>query len=172
MADTKRPSSYQQLVQKVTPSFTGSKSTESELDALLGSLSRADAGGEKPAPPPKVDRIQQLRELVMNELIPAFVQLVDKYAAHGISMDMDASNLLQGGREIRFEFRLGDFRTQLAGTATSDTIAFQETRYHPHMRGELVSGPMLSLRRLDVNTFREFICERLTILARSATKRG
>lgn len=171
MPDPKQPSNYQQLIKKMAPSSSGAKTTESELDALLGSLHRQEQRAEAPAPAAKVDRIQQLRELVMNELIPAFVELVDKYAPRGISMDMDASNLLQGGREIRFEFRLGDYRTQLAGTATSDTIAFQETRYHPSMRGELVSGPMLSLRRLDANLFREFICERLTILARSAMRK-
>lgn len=171
MPDSKQPSSYQQLIKKVTPPLTGGKSTESELDALLGSISKAEQNSEMPAPAAKIDRIQQLRELVMNELIPAFVELVDKYAPRGISMDMDASNLLQGGREIRFEFRLGDYRTQLAGTATSDTIAFQETRYHPNMRGEIVSGPMLSLRRLDANMFRQFICERLTILARGAMRK-
>lgn len=171
MPEDKQPSSYQQLIKKVTPSATGAKTTESELDALLGSISRAEQRAETPAPAAKIDRIQQLRELVMNELIPAFVELVDKYAPRGISMDMDASNLLQGGREIRFEFRLGDYRTQLAGTATADTIAFQETRYHPNMRGEIVSGPMLSLRRLDANMFREFICERLTILARGAMRK-
>ncbi len=171
MPDPKQPSNYQQLIKKMAPSSSGAKTTEGELDALLGSLHRQEQRTEAPAPSAKVDRIQLLRELVMNELIPAFVELVDKYAPRGISMDMDASNLLQGGREIRFEFRLADYRTQLAGTATSDPIAFQETRYHPSRRGELVSGPMLSLRRLDANLFREFICERLTILARSAMRK-
>jgi hypothetical protein len=172
MPDPKPSSNYQQLVKRVTPTFSNGKSAESELDALLSNSARNEARAEKNVPQPKVDRIQQLRELVMNELIPAFVELVDKYAPRGISMDMDASNLLQGGRDIRFEFRLGDYRLQLAGTATPDTIAFQETRYHPNMRGEIVSGPMLSLRRLDVNLFREFVCERLAILARSAMRKS
>ena len=171
MTESKPTNSYQQLVKKTTPISASGRSTENDLDALLKNMSRQEQQSADAAPVAKVDRIQQLRELVMNELIPAFVDLVDKYAASGISMDMDASNLLQGGREIRFEFRLGDYRMQLAGTVTSDTIAFQETRYHPNMRGEIMSGPMLSLRRLDANLFRDFICERLTVLARSVIRK-
>lgn len=171
MTPPRQPTNYQQLAQKIPPPPSSGRTTENELDVLLGALARQDA---RPGSPPveKVDPIQQFRVLVMNELIPAFVELVNKYAARGVSMDMDASNLLKGGRDICFEFRLGDYRTQLTGTVMSDTIAFQETRYFPHVRGELVSGPMLSLRRLNAQSFREFVCDRLAILARTAMRKA
>jgi hypothetical protein len=117
------------------------------------------------------DPIQAFRELMVNELVPSFVELGDKYSASGISMQMDASGFLEGGREVRFDFGIGDYRTQLHGTVTTEAIAFHETRYAPDLHGELLSGPMLRLKGLDAEAFRKFICERLTILLRGAMRR-
>ncbi len=103
--------------------------------------------------------------------MPIFVELMEKYSTSGISMHMDASNFLQGGREISFEFGLGEYRAHLLGTVTTEAIAFHETRYNPEVQGELVSGPMLRLRNLTGETFRNFICERLTTLLRYAMRR-
>ena len=122
--------------------------------------------------PKKLDKIDALRTLLKTELIGVFVELMEKYSKTGVSMDMDASNFLEGGREIRFEFGVGECRTELLGTVTNDAIAFHEVRHNPHVRGELVSGPMLRLRNLDASAFREFICERLTILLRDAMPRA
>ncbi len=72
---------------------------------------------------------------------------------------------------MRFEFGIGECRTQLHGTVTTEAIAFHETRYNPDVQGELLSGPMLRLRALDGDVFRSFVCERLTILLRDATRR-
>ena len=51
------------------------------------------------------DRIQRLRALTVTELIPAFDELKEKYAVSEVSMDMDASNFLDGGRGIEFHFQ-------------------------------------------------------------------
>ncbi len=110
------------------------------------------------------DRIQRLRALTVTELIPAFDELKEKYAASEVGMDMDASNFLDGGRGIEFHFQVGDYRTKLAGTVTSEAVAFHETRPSPDMEGEVVSGPMLRLHRLNARAFKEFICERLAVL--------
>ena len=87
-------------------------------------------------------------------------------------MQMDASNFLQGGREISFEFGIGKHRVKLQGTVTNEAIAFHETRYSPNVRGELMSGPMLRTRNLDAQPFREFVCERLPVLLRQAMRRA
>ncbi len=118
------------------------------------------------------DPIEALREMMLKEFIPVFLQLMDKYSKAGITMQMDASDFLQGGREIRFEFGIGKYRVHLAGTVTPEAIAFHETRYAPDVRGELISGPMLRMRGLSVKTFRDFVCERLTVLLRTAMRRG
>lgn len=115
----------------------------------------------------KPDLIEQLRELTRAELIGTFADLRDKYSRAGICMRMDASDLLSGGREINFELAHGEYRLNLFGTVTSESIAFRETRYTPTVDGELTSGPKIRLKHLNAEMFRNFICERLAILLRA-----
>ena len=144
-----------------------SRNTESELDSLMPILKKQDADGLGSGKSSTSERLQALRDLMLKKLIPVFVELVEKYSDAGFTMQMDASNFLEGGREIRFEFGIGDFRTELLGTVTTEAIAFHETRYSPNIHGDLISGPMLRLHTLNSTTFRDFVCERLLIIARS-----
>ena len=173
MSSPPKASQYGQLVKETTPDESASPAlcAEEELDALLRLIKKREEESENTGGSVKPDPIRQLREKVINELVPVFVELVEKYGKTGISMQMDASNLLEGGREIRFEFGINEHRAQLLGTATSDVIAFHETRHSPEVHGELVSGPMLRMRTLTAETFRNFICERLTLLLRAAIRR-
>lgn len=163
------PTTYQQLVASLKPLATKPQSVESQLDKLLVAVAERKARETEIKPP--VEPIQLLREQVVREMIPVFVELVEKYSTHGISMQMDASSLLEGGRELAFEFGMGDYRIQLQGTVTNDSIAFHEVRNSPDVQGQLVAGPMLRLRRLDAEAFREFVCDRLTVLIRFAARR-
>lgn len=159
---------YQQLVQdSLPPEPPPQRSAESELDALIGVMAKRGVTIASVAADPLI----RLRSLMLNELVPEFVDLVDKYSQTGASLQMDASNFLEGGREVKFEFALGDYRFQLHGTVTSEGIAFHETRYCPDLHGELATGPMLRLHGLDRSVFREFVCERLTHLIRAALRR-
>lgn len=142
---------------------------EEELDSLIAVLKEREQ--EVTRDTGKPDPIAKLREMTIREFVPVFVELAEKYQQAGFSMQMDASNFLQGGREITFEFGLGEHRMQLMGTVTTEAIAFHETRYSPDVAGELVSGPMLRLRRLDGQAFRNFVCQRLTLLVRSVGRR-
>jgi hypothetical protein len=171
LAKPQTPTTYQELVRQAQPPVREAKTPETELDGLIKMLTerRDKAGQAEGATVP--DPIQALRENTINEFIPIFVELVEKYSASGIMMEMDASNLLQGGRDIKFEFAIGEFRSQLQGTATTEAIAFHETRCAPDIRGELTSGPMLRLRNLTGQVFRDFVCERLAILMRTALRR-
>lgn len=144
---------------------------EDDLDIMLNTYQERERKALESGPPKEPDKIEVLRMLLKTELIGVFVALMEKYSKTGISMDMDASNFLEGGREIRFEFGVGECRTQLIGTVTEEAIAFHEVRHNPQVRGELISGPMLRLRNLDATTFREFICERLNVLLRDAMPR-
>jgi hypothetical protein len=150
------------------------KGAEKELDNLLELLKRKaeeSAAGAEAVVIPERDPLQSLREITVNELVPVFTELVEKYSKAGISMQMDASNLLEGGREIRFEFSIGEYRARLDGTATSEGIAFHQTRYSPDCHGELSAGPMLRSRHLNAMSFREFVCDRMTLLLRSVLRR-
>ena len=141
--------------------------TEAELDSIVSAIKERESGSLPGARGNQPGRIQTLRKLMLEELIPVFVELVEKYSSAGFTLQMDASNFLEGGREIRFEFGIGDSRTDLLGTITTEAIAFHETRYNPNVQGELISGPMLRLHTLDAETFRNFVCERLLVLARA-----
>ena len=172
MATSYGSNTYRKLVEQVKPPPPPSPPTpENELDILVAAMKEREQREAGKYGALKPDALRTLRELLIMELVPAFVELVEKYSRSGISMQMDASNFLEGGREIRFEFGIGEHRTQLLGTVTAESIAFHETQYSPNMRGELVSGPMLRLRTLDVQVFRDFVCERLTRLVRSCTRR-
>jgi hypothetical protein len=165
------PTTYQQLVQSLKSHAPKPQTSEAHLDNLLATIQERERRAREEASKPLPDPIQTLRELVVQELIPVFVELVEKYAENGISMQMDASNLLAGGRELAFEFGMAGCRMQLQGTVTQDSIAFHEVRHSPEVQGQLMAGPMLRQRHLDANTFREFICDRLTMLLRFAGRR-
>lgn len=170
MSPPPKQPAYKEFVAKTTALPPAPKrKVEDEVDGLLTALRQREQ--EAAAVPDKQDPLTILRRLTVNEFVPAFVELVEKYSKSGVSMQMDASNLLEGGREIKFEFALGEFRTQLHGTATSDGIAFHETRYSPGSHGELATGPMLRYRALNANSFREFVCSQLASLIRNAMRK-
>ena len=167
----RRPSAYRSLTEPPAKVPEPKQALPEEiLDTLLTGLNRCKpdqglaAGNSN-------DPIQNLRGITLNELVPTFVELVEKYSETGISMQMDASSFLEGGREIKLEFGLQGHRLQMLGTVTTEAIAFHETRHSPEVHGELVSGPMLRMRTLTAETFRNFICERLTLLLRAAIRR-
>jgi len=163
-------SSYRDLVERTKLPDPPRQSSEGELDNLVAAL-----GERKPIatadPSLKPDHVQRARQLFADELVPLFHELREKYADAGVTLEMDVENFLGGGREIRFRFEMGGHCAELDGVVTDEAIAFQETRHAPHLGGELVSGPMLRLRRLTAPVFREFICERLTVLVRTALRK-
>ena len=163
--------SYKELVAKTQVPPPPQRTAERALDNLLQALEERERAPKHPAKLAAPDPISTLRELVVNELVPTFVELVEKYARPGVSLQMDASSLLEGGREMRFEFGVGEYRSQLQGTVTADAIAFHEVRFTPDIDGQLAAGPMLRLKQLNAKTFREFVCERLSILIRAAARR-
>lgn len=173
LAEQHASTSYRELVERssVPPNPPSACKPEEELDSLIATLQARQKHGGDESGALTPDPIQWLREMTIKEFVPIFVELAEKYSHSGISMQMDASSLLQGGREIKFEFGIQEYRTQLHGIATTEAIAFHETRHSPDVSGELVSGPMLRLRGLTGEVFRDFICERLTIMLRGAMRR-
>jgi len=147
------------------------RSAESDLDVLLASFKQKGSDGNGGEVAVAQDPIQALREQIIRDLIPCFLELVEKYGRSGVQLQMDASNLLDGGRELKFEFSIGEYRSELIGTVTSDVIAFHEVRSAPDIHGQLLAGPMLRLKQLSPKTFREFVCERLAMLLKQASRR-
>ena len=152
------------MAKNLTTTPPPAPSPEEELDTLLANL--GGQSDEAMSATGKTEPLQGLRDLMGNELIPVFAQLIEKYEPSGIYMRMDVSQFLEGGREVQWEFSVGNHRAVLHGTVTTEAIAFHETRYSPTVNGELISGPMLRLRGLNAQIFRQFVCQRLTVLLR------
>ncbi len=108
MSTQPNPNSYRELVHRTLPAAGAqARNAEDELDSLIVFLRDRQKATDGEDGVLKPDAVQALRKLTINELIPVFVELVEKYSIAGISMQMDASNLLEGGREIKFEFGVG-----------------------------------------------------------------
>ena len=163
-------SAYWDLIQHRQPARRPQRSAETVLEGLLHQYERAQQPPEPDVEPDKIDRVEALRFMMTEQLIPAFEEMKQKYLAKGMRMRLDVEAFLRGGRELDLEFELGPWRSRLHGTVTSEAIAFHESRYRENIPGEFTSGPALRMRHLNVDTFRAFICERLTLLVRTALR--
>ncbi len=162
---------YQQLIERTKPPVPVEQTTENDLDRLLTTIAERARRDNVQKTAPKLDPLILLRDKVVKELVPTFVELVEKYGQGGVAMQMDASNLLEGGRELNFEFAFSGHRMELQGTVVTDAIAFHEVRHAPDLQGQMVAGPMLRLKTLSCKTFREFVCGRIMVLIRLAHRR-
>lgn len=171
MNSSLRPSRYGKLIQQSNSSSRRRISATEELDRLVNRMDQGPNQQVDASLGLKADPVETLRAQVIDEFAPAFQELVDKYAPSGISLELDASDFLSGGRTIKMTFKHGEHRSMLEGTVTSDMVAFLETRYSPSCDGQLLRGPALRLRGLTVEKFREFVCQRLAILLKLAIKR-
>lgn len=171
--DSQPPESFGRLVRRTSPAAPSQHPcAEEKLDVLLDSVDTPQPPGKRGTTrphPPSV--IENARRLTLNELVPVFVELMEKYSSLRISLHMDASNFLEGGREIILEFGFGECRTKLVGTVTTSAIAFHVRKQNPDVHGELLSSCKINLRTLTADTFREFVCERLVILVRDYKRR-
>lgn len=170
MSEATSTTRYRKLVERTARDGRRHRSPAEEVDRLIRKLhdgTREQGGADPEFPPSPID---QLRRLARDELIPTFHALAVQYAASDIAMTIDASNFLAGGRTLRMTFRHGEFRSELEGTVTEDCVAFVEVKYSPVCQGHLGDGPALRLRRLNQETFRDFVCHRLALLLRAALR--
>jgi hypothetical protein len=141
-----------------------------DLDTLIAMYQERKARAARD-PDPKPDPIEKLRTQMMSELIPTFNAVAVKYAPAGFTMRLDAMDFLAGQRELRLDLTFGDARHELIGTITPEFIAFQEVHYEGDVTGQIRSGPSIRLRTLTADGFRDFLCERLAMMVRTALRR-
>ena len=170
MANSNQPTDYQALVRQCRPKKTPPKTVEENLDALLDLHQKREAEKHEPGHDAKASALDQLRRQMRRELIPAFEDLRQKYALSGIIMAMDAEDFCAGGVKVLVEVTYDVYGMRLEGTVTPAGIAFHEARFSNKVRGVLTTGPMLRARNLTKQRFREFICERIGQLVRSAMR--
>jgi hypothetical protein len=171
MSTPAKPTQYQALLQKCQPQQQARKSGEQQLDALLQAQQRRSGAAEDGPAQEALSPLDQLRRQMREQLLPVFNELRGKYEPSGILMAIDADDFLAGGVQLAIEVRYDIHGMRLEGTATPSGIAFHETRFSDNIPGVVTTGPMLSARNLSGQTFREFICDRIGQLVRSALRR-
>jgi hypothetical protein len=147
----------------------------SPLEATLDSLLAPAADKQKTQqgdkePQPEVSPLDQIRETFGECLLPLVDKINARYADKEISVSLDASDFLNGGRGVLIEIEYRDHRIRLEGTAMPDAIAFQEMRYVSDLGGTVVAGPMLRRRHLTEEGFSDFIYQRVIALVKAANK--
>lgn len=167
MSASQRQSKYTALQQQARTTSIRGRDQEGTLDALLVAY-QEKRERERETVVQQQDPIDELRVRMTQELIPAFRELAEKYAERGVSLKLDASLFLSGERELQVELAFDGIRVELHGTVTTEAIAFRQIRYEGDLGGQLASGPALRVRTLDASRLREFVCERLAMLVRSA----
>ncbi len=168
-----KPTEYQNLIRQCRTRKRAPMSPEQQLDALLVTKQRLEK--ERSVKAGRADSaaaaLSDLRGQFRDELAPVFSDLQSKYESAGVDMAMDAEPFLSGGTELLIEVAYGDYGLRMAGTATRDGIAFRESQFANDVSGVATTGPMLRARTLTGVVFREFLCERISQLVRSAMRR-
>jgi len=143
---------------------------EDQLDDLLDKVEekRANRGLEHQESEP--DAVDVFRGLMRQVFIPVFETLRGKYAPKGIAMELDADEFLGGGPSLRIKFSYGDLTMDLDGTVMRGGVAFYIVRGVGNNKGAVVSGPMLRIRNLTAQDFREFIVDHLSQLIKDALR--
>lgn len=154
------------------PSPGKPQSTEGKLDGLLKRYrQRLPPPRSKTAVDPS-DPLEELRERFRIELVPAFLEVVDKYGPQGIQLHLDVGRFLAGGSEILIDIAFESSGIRLLGTVLANRIAFQVTRYTNNVGPAISSGPSLQTRNLSGRRFRDFLCEHISDLVRSALRQA
>ncbi len=131
---------------------------------------RASQGFEQRESEPDV--VDVFRGMMRQVYMPIFETLRGKYASKGISMELDADEFLGGGPSLRIKFSYGDLTMDLDGTVMRGGVAFYIVRGVGSKKGALVSGPMLRIRNLTAENFREFIVGHLSQLIKDAIRQA
>jgi hypothetical protein len=145
---------------------------EDQLDALLNKVEEKRANRELEPQEREPDAIDVFRGLMRQVYIPVFETLSEKYASKGISMELDADEFLGGGPSLRIKFSYGELTMDLDGTVMRGGVAFYIVRGIGSNKGAVVSGPMLRIRNLTAEDFREFIVDHLSQLIKDALRQA
>jgi len=152
------------------PGGAGAAEVAGKLDALLAKhTERERVAQESPAVGKEQSPIEEMRQRFAEKLIPLTESIAECYRPKGISVSLDASDFLQGGRGVRIDITFGDHRLVLDGTALPEAIAFNETRQIRNRGGTVSGGPMLRGARLTEDGFAKFLYDRIISLVREAT---
>lgn len=143
---------------------------EVELDALLDKVEEKQAAKEELSGEEPLDAIETFRSLMRQVYIPTFETVQAKYASKGISMAMDVDEFLGGGSSLKIRLTYGEVTMELDGTVMRGGVAFYIIHGTGQNRGAVVSGPLLRIRNLSGDDFRQFLVEHLGQLIKDALR--
>lgn len=145
---------------------------EDELDALLDKVEDKKANQGLDSDEPQLDAVEVFRSLMRQVYIPVFDTVRAKYAAKGLSMELDADEFLGGGSALRLKFAYGELTMELDGTVMRGGVAFYIIHGVGQNKGAVVSGPMLRIRNLTADEFRHFLVDHLSRLIKDALRQS
>ncbi len=143
---------------------------ERDLDALLSANELLEGDRSEYQSRAEVSPIDALRERFLLEFVPIVEELDSRYAERGISVVIDVSDFLGGGRSIVIEITHNHNRHRVEGTVVDGAIAFTESRFLENVPGTVTSGPRLRTRELNDAIFREFVYERMIQLVKAGAE--
>ncbi len=145
---------------------------EDQLDALLEKVEEKRASGGFDQQESESDVVDVFRGLMRQVYMPVFETLRSKYAPKGLAMELDADEFLGGGPALKIKFSYGDLTMDLDGTVMRGGVAFYIVRGVGNSKGAVVSGPMMRIRNLTAEDFREFIVDHLSQLIKDALRQA
>lgn len=177
-AGGRQPSSLgEALMNRLIPSEPSNQSPEEptgvpedQLDDLLDKVEEKRASRALEQRESEPDVVDVFRGMMRQVYMPIFETLRVKYACKGIAMDLDSDEFLGGGPSLRIKFSYGDLTMDLDGTVMRGGVAFYIVRGVGNNKGAVVSGPMLRIRNLTGEDFREFIVGHLSQLIKDALR--
>ncbi len=145
---------------------------EDELDALLDKVEEKQAAKVEQPDEERPDVIETFRSMMRQVYIPTFETVQAKYASKGISMTMDADEFLGGGSSLKIRLTYGEVNMELDGTVMRGGVAFYIIHGTGQNKGAVVSGPLLRIRNLSGEDFRQFLVEHLGQLIKDALRQS
>jgi hypothetical protein len=159
---------YRNLIKKWSDPPLDVTTAEEKLDALLTAANeRAKAHAARGTAEAVLTPLEAFRKKLGEELIPVFDDLARKYAAQGLTLKLDATDFLSGGRKLTIEVSIQTDSLRLDGTVLENGVAFNELRSSGGVPGAIASGAMLRTRLITAEAFREFLCAQMAAFLRS-----
>ncbi|MCG3138327.1 MAG: hypothetical protein HJJLKODD_02190 [Phycisphaerae bacterium] len=151
-----------------TPVMNGE--SEDELDTLLQKVEDRKVKQQVNTPAENVDHIAVFRARMRQIYQPVFNDLTQKYLDKGVEMEMDAEEFLGGGTNLKIKYRYMDMGLTLDGTVMRSGVAFYVTKSTGRTAGAVVSGPLMRIRNLSADEFRQFVIDHLMALVKDALR--
>ena len=144
---------------------------DTEIDSLLNENDRRHAKvAEKLAGKPEPSPLDELRAEFRERFVPLVEKIAGQYSPKGVTVAMNATDFLEGGRTVVIDIAFGGYRIVHEGTVMADSIAFSEVRYVPNGGETVTAGQTIRGRQLSEQGIADFILKVVASLIRAANR--